>query len=380
MPVPTRLVAGSLALALPLVAAAGCGAAKKRSIKEELKAAGQHLADSSATSVTLRLTDGKGNLAKEAANGSDLDPSAVKDLLGSSVTYTFDGKSAAKVKSVDASASESELKADLADVHLSLVVKDAVKALGEIRLVDSTLFARVDVAEIDKLAREAGSDGFASGFDDFISSAPAQYQPALKDVKAGKWMKLPLSGYVGKLQEGLKSLPSAAPKSELQGTGRQLLDAVKPYVKVTDANDSSSNRVLDVTVDARPAVKAALKVLQGAPGLPFASELKKVSGADVDKGLAAGKARGTITLSDGHLKQVAIDIDSIRRLDPKASTSTDLAGSDVVLDVDDSADAVTAPTDDVSGADVKALLEDLFSQFTSGFGTSVRQTSGTYAG
>lgn len=365
--VSTRLAAGSLVLALPLAAAAGCGAAKKRTIKQELQAAQQNLLDSDATSITLRVGDAKGNLAKEAATSGDISVAHAKDLLTSSVTFTFDGKSASAIKGVDAKASESELKDALSDVHLAIAVKSSGGTLGEIRLVDSTLFARIDVSAIDKVVGEASEADFQSGFDDFIDGAPDEYQSALNDVKAGKWLKLPLSGYVDKVQDALKSLPSADPSTEdLSRTGKDLFTAVKPYIKVTDANDDSSNRVLDVTVDARPAAKAALRVLKAVKGLPFGQAFDEVSDADIDDNLADGKAHGTLTLSDGHLKQVTVDIESIRKLDPNADTDLDLSGGDVVLDVDDSADQVKAPSSNVSSTDVKALLEDLVGSFFGG--------------
>jgi hypothetical protein len=372
----TRLAAGTLVLVLPLAAAAGCGAAKKRTIKQELSAAQQNLADSSAVSVTLRLGDAKGNLVKAARSDGSLTAAGAKDVIGGSVTYTYDAKSARKISGLDADASQEQLKTALADVHLAISVKDAAKTVGEIRLVDSTLFARIDVAEIDRVAEEGGSDGFAASFDDFIDSAPAQYQPALKDVKAGKWLKLPLSPYLDKLKDAVSSLPTptASSKSEVTKTAGDVFAAVQPYIKVTDANDSSSDRKLDVTVDVRPAVKAALTVLQGSPGLPFGEALKGVTPADVDDNIAAGKARGTITLSNGHLKQVSVDLGSIMALDPKKS-GPDLSGGSVVLDVDDSADAVSAPTDDVSSVDVKALIDDLLKgvtkSFTEGFSSSL---------
>ncbi len=377
----TRFAAGTLVLALPLAAAAGCGAAKKRTIKQELAAAQKNLLDSDATSITLRLDDAKGNLAKEASKSGDVSTADAKDLLTSSVTFTFDGKSASTIRGIDAKASESDLKKALADVHLAVSVKSSSGTLGEIRLVDSTLFARIDVAHIDKTVGKASKADFSSGFDDFIDGAPAEYQAALKDVKAGKWLKLPLTSYVGKLQDSLKDLPSDATASsdDLTRTGKDLFAAIKPFIKVTDANDDPDNRKLNVDIEARPAVKAGLGVLKTAKGLPFGDARNDGTQAAGDDHHAAGHAPGPITLSDGHLKQVTVDIDSIRKLDPNADKALDLAGSSVVLDIDDSADQVKAPTSDVSDADVKALIDDLFSQFTESFGASASMSS-SYSG
>jgi hypothetical protein len=367
---PARLVAGTLVLTLPLAAAAGCGVAKKRSIKQELAAAQSHLADSKAASFTLRLGDRKGALAALAVNDGAVPQAAVKDLLGGSVTYTFDAESGRKLQSLDPSASTDDLKTALENVHFAIAIKDAASTVAEIRLVDSALFARVDLEEIDRVAKEAGSDGLGSSLDDFIDSAPADNQPALRDLRAGKWLKLPLEGYLDKVKDLAKSLPTAAPSTaagkDLQKTGADLFAAVKPFITVTDANNSSSKRVLNVDVDARAAIKAGLGVLRTAKGLPFAGVFDSITPADVDRNVAAGKAHGTITLSDGHLTQVTVDMESIRALDPDKG-GTSLAGSSVVLDIDDSAARVTAPTQDVSSVDVKALIDDLFQQFTQSF-------------
>lgn len=365
---PTRLVAGTLVLALPVVAAAGCGVTKKRTIKQELVAARTHLSDSQAASFTLRLGDAKGALAELAAQDGDLSAEAVKDVLAGSVTYTFDAESGSKLRSLDPSASTADLRSALKNVHFAIAVKDAKGTLAEIRLVDSALFARVNLDEIDWIAQEAGSEGVGSSVDDFIDSAPEQYQPALRDARAGKWLKLPLDSYLDKLKDLASSIPTPAPHAEkgLQQTGTDLFAAVQPFVKVTDANNSSSKRVLDVDVDARPALKAALGVLKAAKGLPFGDVFEGVTPAEIDREVAPGKAHGTVTLSDGHLTQVTVDMESIRSLDPHKGR-TSLAGSSVILDVDDSAERVTAPTDNVSEVDVKALIDDLFQQFTDSF-------------
>jgi hypothetical protein len=369
---PTRLAAGTLVLALPLVAAAGCGVAKKRTVKQELSAAQQNLADSKAASFTLHLDDAKGSIAKAATADGSLPEAAAKDLVGSSITVTLDPASARQIKAVKKDASESELKTDLAKARLSLQVKDATATVAELRLVDSALWVRVDLSEIDRLAKEAGQDGVAQQVDDFIASAPAEYRPALKDAKAGKWMKLPLSDYLGSLKDLTSSLPTpAATSASRDRIGKDVFAAVKPYVKVTDANDSSSKRVLDVRVDVRGAAKALLGVAKGSKDLPFGDALGAVTPAQVDSHVRAGTAHGTVTLSDGHLEQVTVDLGSIEALDATAKDRSTLTGSRLVLDVDDSADEVTAPTSNVSDVDVKALVDDLFQGVTQRFGAGL---------
>ena len=88
-----------------------------------------------------------------------------------------------------------------------------------------------------------------------------------------------------------------------------------------------------------------------------------------DRDCAAAASNGEFSIANNGAANYKSYIDSIRKLDPEAST-TDLAGSDVVLDVDDSADGVKAPTDNVSTVDVKATVESLFQDFFGGMSES----------
>jgi hypothetical protein len=126
---------------------------------------------------------------------------------------------------------------------------------------------------------------------------------------------------------------------------------------VTDANDDSAKRVLDLKVQVRPALKAALAVLKVSKDLPFQEGLTEVTDADIDEAVKDGTAHGTITLEDSHFTQFTVDIESVRSLDPEADGAA-LTGSRMVLDVDDSADALTAPTD-VSTFDLGEFLDSM---------------------
>jgi hypothetical protein len=344
----TRLAAGTLVLALPLAAAAGCGVEKKRSVKAEFASAQSNLSNSKAASFTLRLEDGKGNVEKLATQDDAAPKEVVSALLGASVTYTVDPASDATLKSIVVKGSAPlKLSEQLKKTNAAFVVRDSTATVAELRLVAGVLYARVDLAEIGRLAKAGGVKDFDGQLDDFVNQADPKLATGLKEVRAGKWVTLPIADYLQKFQDlaksftggltgepGTKATPSPQEYSDL---GKKLFAAVKPYVKVTDANDSSSKRVLDVDVKARPAVKAALALLQTEKGLPFAGFLKGVTPADVDSNLA-----------------------SIRTLDPKAGKDS-LAGSSVVLDVDDSADQVTAPTD-LAAFDLGALIDSFLGQ------------------
>ncbi len=364
---PLRLVACTLVLALPLVAAAGCGAAKQKTVREEFTAAQAHLADSKAASFTLKLSDAQGNLAKLMTKQGDTPPALVQALLKGSVTYTADPAGDATFKAARAgSADPTDLKAAFQKVNLGFVVRDDKAELVEIRLVAGNLYAHVNLDEIGALAKAGGVDDFDAMLEENIAGKDARLNQGLADVRAGKWLTLPLATYLTQLQDLARTLaPGATPdpskKYDFSGFGKKAFDAIKPYVKVTDANNSSADRVLDVKVQARPALKALLAVLKAEKDLPFGTLFAAVDTAEIDKNVKAGEAKGTITLHDSHLSKVSVDLESLRQLanDPGEDS---FAAVNVVMEIDDSADQVSAPKN-VSSLDLGALIEKLISGF-----------------
>jgi hypothetical protein len=358
-----RLAAGTVALALPLAAAAGCGVEKKKSIKAEFAAAQTFLEKSKAVSVTLRFDDAQGNLAK-LAKKDDTPDAIVQAVLKGSITFTGDPAGQATFASLKPDASAADLKASLQKVNFGIVVRDDKAALGELRLVAGDLYARVDLAEVGRLAKAGGATDFDANLDETISGADPRFAQALTDVRAGKWLKLPLAKYLDQLQGLAKSMAPelSTDQAKSKALAGKLFSAVKPYVKVTDANDSSSDRVLDVKVQARPALKALLGVLTADKSLPFGGMLGSTLPSAIDDNVSDGTVHGTITLKNSHLKQFALDVESLRLLskDPGKDSA---AGVRVVVDIDDTAAPVTAPTD-LAKFDLGAIVDELLQGFT----------------
>jgi hypothetical protein len=384
----TRLAAGTLVLALPLAAAAGCGVEKKRTIKAEFSSAVSNLQNSRAASFTIGLKDTKGMVAGLVNKDGTVPKPLVKELLGSSVTYTVDPASDKKLKELTYSSgtSSTDLSAALKTVNFSFVVRDASTALGEIRLVSGVLYAHVDLREIGRLATAGGAKDFDAQFDDAVGSADPKLAQGLKDVRAGKWIQLPLATYISKFQDLAKSVTGSeeftkSTHVDAGGLLQKVFSAAKPSIKVTDANDSSTNRVLDVNIKVRPALKAALLVLQAEKSLPFAAEIAKVDPSDIDDNISEGTAHGTVTLKSGHLTQVTVDVESIRKLDPNETSATknSVEGASVVFDVDDSAQEVSVPSD-LSSFDVGSLFDDFLKGVSSGAESGSGSVSGTLGG
>jgi hypothetical protein len=379
-----RLVAGTLVLALPLVAAAGCGAQKRKSVRQEFTAAQGYLGASKAAAFTLKLSDPQGTLAKLITKDGDTPAALAHAMLNGSITYIADPVGDATLKSVSSGATPTDLKAALNKVNLGFVVRDDKAEIVELRLVAGNLYAHVNLAEIGVLAKAGGVDDFDAQLDEGIAAMGPGFKTGLADVRAGKWLKLPLATYLDQLQDLANGLTPGAtpatPKSyDFTGLGEKAYAAVKPYVKVTDANDSSKDRVLDVTVQVKPALKALLSLFKAEKDLPFASFLADADPAEIDKKVSNGSAKGTITLHDSHLTKVALDLESLRLLSTDPGVDS-FAGSQVVLEFDDSVSQLSAPTD-VSSLDLGALIEELIgSFFGGGFASSYSSSSGLVGG
>ncbi|HUR15480.1 MAG TPA: hypothetical protein VM097_13445 [Mycobacteriales bacterium] len=365
-----RLLAGILVLALPLAAVAGCGAQKKKTVKQEFSAAQSFLADSKAASFTLRFADAQGNFAKVLTKDGDAPPALVNALLKGSVTYIADPAGDATLKSVQSQAANpTDLKAALDKVNIAFVVRDDKADLLELRLVGGNLYAHLNLKEIGVLAKAGGVEDFDATVDETLGAMDPRFAQGVADVRAGKWLKLPLATYLDQLQElagGFTGItpPTSAPGKtyDLGGLGDRAYAAVKPYVKVTDANDSSEDRVLDIKVQAAPALKALLGVLKAEKDLPFAPLLADVNPADIDKGVKSGEARGTIRLHESHLTQVAVDLESLRLLATDPGDDS-FAGVKVIVDVDDDVDALKAPKE-LSSLDLGSIIEELLESFS----------------
>ena len=361
----TRIAAGTLVVVLPLAAVAGCGVQRKRTIKAEFAAASTSLQDRRAASFTMRLDDTSGAVRRAATKDGSVLQALVAPLLGSSLTYVVDpaGERTLRQLRSATSASKADLTQSLKDVNVAVTARDADGSVAELRIVQGVLYVKVDLAEITKLAKAGGAADVDSKIGRLEQSVPPALKQAVVDVRAGKWLKIDLASYVNDVASLAAAVRPGLTKkgspdlTQLQDLGRRLYAAVRPSVKVVDAGGSSSDRVLQVTVRARPAVKAALDVLKASKALPFGPTLLGVSAADIDRELADGAVKGSASLRDGHLRQVALDLESLRTLDPKAGPDS-LAGSRLVVDVNDHAQEVVVPTD-VSSFDPGVFLQDL---------------------
>lgn len=359
-----RLAAATTLVALPLAAVVGCGQAveaKKASVSSDVQTAGDHLRDSRALQIAFRLDDPQGTAksAMVADSGPGGDPAALADsVLGGSIRLTIDPTGDTTLGQLQAADPAAPAAEQLTRVNMALSVQSASGAVAQMRLVKGDLYLTVDRGRVQELAEQGGATDFESSLDEALASAPPEYGPLVQDLVDGKWIKVPLARYADQLSALAGPQASATPQVDGDKVAADLLAAVRPFTQVVDAGGQDGKRVLDVKVQAKQALKAAFDALKrSAPQVPGLSELD-VTELDA---IADGTANGQVVLEDEHLTEVSIDLPSLIALSPEPPAQ-DLAGTRLVLSVDDSADEVGVP-DDVSDVDVAALVDQLIAQF-----------------
>ena len=187
-PAPPSRIAGSLVLALPLAAAAGCGA------REEDAPSRRSSPPRRATSPTARRPRSRCGRRHPAATSRAL---AVKDgsletsladaLVGASITYVVDPTGDQTLGQSSASGTSLSTES-LKETNLAFVVRDDKATLGEIRVVDGVLYLHVDVEEIGRSGRGGRRGGLRRPLDAAGTDGPPELAGIIKDLRAGKWI------------------------------------------------------------------------------------------------------------------------------------------------------------------------------------------------
>ncbi len=336
----------------------GNGSAKVASTPgADISKAYDNLMKAKSATFTLSLKDADGNLKKAASEGKDgLSPAAADALLNGTVSLTIDPSGDLTLGQVTDADPGASLQDSLSRVNIAVAVKTGDKDLLGLRLVDGTLFARVDFGTLDQIAAATGSDPISPSLDEAGQSLP-QLGAAITDLKAGKWLKLDLAPLAGQLESLTGAAggasPSAMPQLDGQKLATDLVAAVKPFTEVTGGKDGK----YDVSVKARGAVTAAANVLAdslGGLGTSVGISPDTLRNPDLG-GLQDGPLTGTVELDGDSFKQLTLDLSSIKDVVPATENVPDLAGGTVVLDIKDDADQIKAP-DNVSAVDLNALL------------------------
>ncbi len=340
----------------------GCGmvSGAGTSLRADSDHAKQALSSAKAVSVTIRFTDPDGNLKRALGTGHQPATSAQADaVVGASITMTVSANNGRTVSSpVPPGLATAQ---QIRQSNVDLTVRGAGGRLAELRLVDGTLYASTDIAAV-KRAADLASPGSSAKVDDFFASAPPALRRGADDLKAGKWLKLPLATYLDTFLKLAKDSgaggvdPRAA--SQYGALVQQLRGAIRPHVGLRDLGASGSTRHVSVDIQVKDAVVAGLAVLR-ANAARLGIRAGAVPSADKLDGLSSKTLSATLTIKDGHYTELSVPLSGLAALDAHPSEPIPPLGrSAVSVELDDRAGAVVAPTD-VSTFDVGTLINPL---------------------
>lgn len=343
----------------------GCGTVgSASSLRDDNAHAKEAFRSANAVAVTIRFADPDGMLKKAFSTGnSSATPAQADAVVGGSITVVVSANGGRTLSSP--SAPGLSTTDQLKQANFDLTVRAAGGRLGELRLVDGVLYASTDIAAVKRVA-DVASPGSAAKVDDTLSSVPPALKQGADDLRAGKWIRLPVATYVDKLLKIAKDsgAPGVDPKSQGQYNllAQQLRGAIKPHVGLRDLGASGSTRHVSVDIQVKDAVLAALEVLRtnaGRLGIPAAA----VPTPDKLDALSSKTLSATLTIRDGHYTELAVPLAGLAALEAHPTEPVPAFGKSALLvELDDRAGAVVAPTN-VSTFDVGALIDPLLEGF-----------------
>ncbi|TAK69690.1 MAG: hypothetical protein EPO13_07500 [Actinomycetota bacterium] len=309
--------------------------------KAATDAALANLQAATAATFTIRLDDPNDNLVSHAREADRRSTAALAD---STVTVTVTAPAGSTLGQAAGPASAGTDPSRTVGVSFAYAYRGTT--LVQLRLVAGVLYAKLDLPGLAAMTGTPGSKPWRKGVD----SDPifgAALGSVLTKLEAGKWLSLDLDTYQQVTDALSKSglpgqpTPSQPDPAQISGWLQTVAEGVSANLTSIPRVDGATTYV-DVKVNARAAAAAIVDRLAGAnvPGLDAAAVPS--AKADVAK-IADGTVDGTLTITDGHLTRIAVDLHSLALLgdDRDAVAATD--GVRLLVDVDDSAAAVSAP-------------------------------------
>lgn len=319
----------------------------------DLAASISKLSEGTGASITIKLNDPTGTLAKALAKDSKASDVAMqKRVLAGSIRISFAGHAGAKLNDKKAQH----------DFQIELL--EGSTPDFSLAVVGSDLYAHLDSAFL----KQVGGDKAIQGI--------SQFAPALA---TGGTVKI--AGILSTLKgiaEKAGAKPTATPSIDAQSYARSIRAAASSAVTVKSHNGDTYTVGVDVHT-LLTSIYSVIKPLAASAGQFGGSQL-----ANADKGLSAipnGEVTGTVTVSGGALKQIALDgqsiVDLVAKADPaKATDKPIITGSQLVIDFDNSA-SINAPSD-ATTIDIAKIFGNLIGGgLSAGLGGSTSGSSST---
>jgi hypothetical protein len=301
-----RVLAVVMSAVLVAAALGACGSSGSKNTPEEVQAALKSTASQSAVELTLSLQGSQSAFSN--SSGSGLTPAQEQAILDSTLALTVH---AAKGTSLAHAGTGGELALTLAEGGTTLV---------ELRLVGSTLFARVD---IQKLTDAYGLDkGKVAQFRSQLQRLGSQVQ-GLSALDEGKWVSLDIKLISQFAAAAGVTLPSV-PQLVAQTVGA-FFNTLSQSTDIT----SIGNNKAQMTVNAQQLVTALGQAVASTPGMSTLSKQAKSLSQRAHNAVPAGKsANVVVTVGAGIISNLAVPLnqfDTSKQLKGPASANLAVA-------------------------------------------------------
>jgi hypothetical protein len=318
---------------------AACGGDGNSSGDDAMTAASSNLEAAKVVSFGFRLVDPDGVVVKSAD-----DPEMAKKLVNdATVTFTVDPVGDNTLGQTQGAASISDAQALKQAGAWKLVYEVAGTPMVDLRLVDGAVYLK-----LDRMIAQLGEQDL-----DATAKMLSGDLPELSDaLKNGKWVKIDLARILEQHPEVGTLLsnelgPDASTSAQVMPM--EFLAALNENSEKTVSSDGDTTTV-ELKVKAK---EFALAVEELTPMADAASE-GDVSGK-IEK-LGDGTVDMSVTVTDDHLTEATLDLASAQGvLEP--DSDVDLTGAQLVVDINDAAEGVTAPAEGDVVDVTDALLE-----------------------
>jgi len=313
--------------ALLAAGASACGTVQQLTAGEKVQAAFQKLGDSHSATIELSLAASAKQVQSFAkATGEPIELKDAQTVAGLRFNVAMSADKA--LKDIKTKKSASTLADFPADMGYSLISNG--NTVGELRLVDGTMYAHVDVDAVAKLAGEDAGELHASA---------ADMPPELHVFKAlldGKWLSVDselFHSFANDLPGGQEAaVPSPLPSLD-PATAEKLVDslgdAFSKNATIEDKGQQDGADRIVVSVPARALVGDLQKALK-----PLAKDIPGLEGmpTSVPTEVPNRKISAELLIKDGALASASFDLGQLQEkvtadahLPLKVSFATDAA-------------------------------------------------------
>jgi hypothetical protein len=325
-----RQLGVGVAAATMVTGLAACGGDSTGSSGDEvMTAATANLEAAKTASFTFSLTDPNAVVA-----ASSNDPEMVKKFLSdAALTITIDpaGDNTLGQASTATPTTGTQMLEQAGAMDLTYTV-GGEQRLG-LRLVDGSVYVKADLAALSDMAGE--------DLEAMLATVPGDYTKLVDGIKNGKWVKVDLRRVLQEYPE-IDSLLMSESGVLLQDTTvntqemqKELLTALNENSEKTVSTDGDTS-----TVELKVKAKAFAQAVQNLLPAAEAAGLDDASSDIEDMG--DGTMDMSVTVKDDHFTSATLNLSSAQAvLEP--DSDVDLTGAELVMDVNDAAEGVTAP-------------------------------------